>query len=240
MQPLGAVRPLLRPEAAERDLKDFQDLKSRLLSKADYQDISGKLFIKKSGWRKLSLVFGVSTSILDQSKIVREDGSFVWTFKIRASAPNGRFVEAIAACDSKEHTFQHVEHDVLATASTRATSRAISDLIGGGEVSAEEIAYEEEKEPPKVLSAVTTYSNEELVRKLDWYTKGENGKNRIWKEGDAWGFANVVFDGKFTEFAKPLVGEIKANNGGLVIGKELFSYEEKKGQLLRTLQGMTL
>ena len=34
------------------------------------------------------------------------------------------------------------EHDILATAETRAKNRAISDLVGGGSVSAEEITKE--------------------------------------------------------------------------------------------------
>lgn len=35
------------------------------------------------------------------------------------------------------------EHNIVATAETRATNRAISDLVGGGEVSAEEIGKED-------------------------------------------------------------------------------------------------
>lgn len=34
-------------------------------------------------------------------------------------------------------------HDIIATASTRAKNRAISDLVGGGEVSAEEVSKED-------------------------------------------------------------------------------------------------
>ncbi|PNX46582.1 MAG: hypothetical protein BV457_07445 [Thermoplasmata archaeon M9B1D] len=41
-------------------------------------------------------------------------------------------------CSGKKH-FAHPEHDIHATAHTRAKNRAISDLIAGGEVSAEEV-----------------------------------------------------------------------------------------------------
>ncbi len=160
---LEIVKPIVKTQDAITDLRSFEELKSKLLSVKDYQVISGKNFIKKSGWRKLALVFNISDQIIGNSKETREDGSFIWTFKVRASAPNGRFTEAVAACDSRERRFAHPEHDVFGTAHTRAKSRAISDLIGAGEISAEEMDYdaespsldedptEEEKERVKTL-----------------------------------------------------------------------------------------
>ena len=137
---LEIVKPIVKTNDAIKDLKSFEELKANLLSESDYQAISGKNFIKKSGWRKLALVFNISDQIVESSKNVREDGSFTWTFRVRASAPNGRFTEAVASCDSRERKFAHVEHDVFATAHTRCKSRAISDLIGAGEISAEEMS----------------------------------------------------------------------------------------------------
>ena len=139
----GIVRALVSPEKALSEYETFQKLKSRLLSKEDYQPIGDKTFIKKSGWRKLALVFNVSDSIVEEKKDTREDGSFVFTFKVRATAPNGRYSEAVGSCDSSERKFSKLEHDVRATAHTRAKSRAISDLIGAGEVSAEELEDED-------------------------------------------------------------------------------------------------
>ncbi|HZW54984.1 MAG TPA: hypothetical protein VFF30_01710 [Nitrososphaerales archaeon] len=140
----AVVKPLVQTKDAITDLKAFQDLKAQLLSNSDYQAIQGKNFIKKSGWRKLALVFNISDEVVYQDKQTREDGSFVWTFRVRAIAPNGRYTEAVAGCDSKERKFSHMEHDVEATAHTRAKSRAISDLIGAGETSAEEMDYDAE------------------------------------------------------------------------------------------------
>ena len=54
-------------------------------------------------------------------------------------APNGRINTGVGICDSKERNFAHLEHDVYATAHTRAKSRAISDMVAGGVVSAEEM-----------------------------------------------------------------------------------------------------
>src|SRR5579871_4302917 len=117
------VRPILKTKDALSELESFENMKARLLVTSDYQMISGKNFIKKSGWRKLALVFNISDQIMESSKVVREDGSFVWSFRVRAQAPNGRFTEAVASCDSRERKFAHIEHDVQATAQTRAKSR---------------------------------------------------------------------------------------------------------------------
>lgn len=146
------VRPLMTAAAAVKEYEAFEDLKSKLLTSLDYQVISGKPFIKKRGWRKLALVFNISDEIIDEKRVDREDGSFLWEFKVRAVAPNGRFTEAVASCDSRERKFAHTEHDVRATAHTRSKSRAISDLIGAGEVSAEEMEAESsdvEEAPPE-------------------------------------------------------------------------------------------
>jgi len=133
------VKPMLKTKDALSEIKAFEEMKSKLLSESDYQSISGKNFIKKSGWRKLALVFNISDQIIKSTKKEKPDGSFVWFFRVRAIAPNGRFTEAVGSCDSKERRFAHAEHDVFATAHTRSKSRAISDLIGAGEVSAEEM-----------------------------------------------------------------------------------------------------
>lgn len=118
-------------------------MKKQLLDRTDYQTISGKSFIKKSGWRKLALVFNICDEIAKEERDVRDDGSFVWTFRVRAIAPNGRFTEAVGSCDSRERKFSKTEHDVKSTAHTRAKSRAISDLIAAGEISAEEMTSDD-------------------------------------------------------------------------------------------------
>jgi hypothetical protein len=48
----------------------------------------------------------------------------------------------VGACASNERRFAHLDHDVRATAHTRGKNRAIADLVGGGEVSAEELEGE--------------------------------------------------------------------------------------------------
>ncbi|HOX41802.1 MAG TPA: hypothetical protein PK263_06495, partial [bacterium] len=64
---------------------------------------------------------------------------FTYEITVKASTQNGRFAFGVGSCSSSERNFAHPEHDVRSTGHTRAKNRAISDLIGGGEVAAEEI-----------------------------------------------------------------------------------------------------
>jgi hypothetical protein len=95
---------------------------------------------------------------------------------VRATAPNGRHMDGIGLCDLYERCcptafggecpkatwsrhvccqadcsgtihFSNAQHDLPATAMTRATNRACSDLFGMGEVSAEEIGTRGQAEP---------------------------------------------------------------------------------------------
>jgi len=63
-------------------------------------------------------------------------------FKVRATSPNGRHMDGIGICDVTERQFTHPEHDIVATAHTRAINRAFADLFGLGAVSAEEMTEE--------------------------------------------------------------------------------------------------
>lgn len=137
------VKPAITIEEALDNWAYFQDLKSKLLKKDDYQDIAGKAFIKKSGWRKVATVFNLTDCILDKN-IVKEDGITTYAeFTVQVTAPNGRYSEGWACCSINEgRDFAKRDHDIPATAHTRAKNRAISDLVGGGEVSAEELEGE--------------------------------------------------------------------------------------------------
>lgn len=149
---LNPVKPLVSPERAAEDWELFLALKAKLLTDEDYQDIAGKRYIKRSGFRKIAVYFGLSDRILEQERVDRDDGSFFWRIVVEVEAPNGRVSTGVGACDSRERNFAHVEHDVYAIAHTRAKSRAISDMVAGGAVSAEEMEAEissTEPEEPK-------------------------------------------------------------------------------------------
>lgn len=143
------VRPLVSAEVAAQDWALFESLKKSLLKAEDYQTISGKKFTTKSGFRKLAVCFNLSDRIIEQVRTDREDESFTWRIVVETQAPNGRVCSGVGICDSKERKFAHVEHDVYATAHTRAKNRAISDLVAGGVVSAEEMEVSSSKQTRK-------------------------------------------------------------------------------------------
>lgn len=181
------VKPIVKTQDALSDLRIFEELKSKLLSKGDYQLIQGKNFIKKSGWRKLALVFNISDEIIEKAKTEREDGSFVWAFRVRATAPNGRYTESVGSCDSNERKFFHAEHDVQSTAHTRAKSRAISDLIGAGEITAEELHYDDSKDSERETKAEERTITPKLQKEIKTTTRIElkmDGKDFPVKENE--------------------------------------------------------
>lgn len=146
--PFEVVRPLVTTQQAVEQWRLFEELKQSLLKDDDYATIQGKPYVKKSGFRKIAVFFGLSDSIISEDRVDRENGTFFWRIKVESRAPNGRTSIGVGICDSQERGFSHVEHDVYATAHTRAKNRAISDMVAGGLVSAEEM----DPGPPKMPS----------------------------------------------------------------------------------------
>ena len=134
---------IMLPEVAAARMRLFEALKISLLQDSDIQTIPTKdgkrSFIKRSGYRKLALAFNISDEIIKEECIQEPAGVTIWRIHVKASERNGRFAVGIGACSSRERTFAHPDHDIYATAHTRAKNRAISDLIGSGDISAEEI-----------------------------------------------------------------------------------------------------
>ena len=149
-------------DAAAAFMENYQELVNRLLDENDYQLINGKKAKKKSAWRKLATAFNISDDIIHNEETRDETGQIISAkFIVKATLPNGRSSVAIGECSIYDKIRYHgtpkkpadqetpsnftlrgrysnAEHDVPATAHTRAKSRAIADLIGSGENSAEE------------------------------------------------------------------------------------------------------
>lgn len=156
----GIVKPI-DVEGTLEAFKQFQYIKTKLLSASDFMKFGtdgkptdskdGKGYIKKEGWLKIKTAFGISISL---GKPYRTDGEdsegyyYLWTVPVRATAPNGQYHEAYGACSSRKPFFSKKhgdkvnpkEEDILLTAQTVGINRAISGLVGGGELSAEEMA----------------------------------------------------------------------------------------------------
>lgn len=167
---IDIVRPLVTVEEATKQWGIFENLKNKLLVDEDYQTIAGKRFIKRSGFRKIAVFFGISDRLLKEERVDRSDGSFVWRITVEAVAPNGRTSVGVGACDSDERqNWAHREHDCLSTAHTRAKSRAISDMIAGGLVSAEEIeASQQPQQQPQPFRTVNARTLNAPANAEDW------------------------------------------------------------------------
>jgi len=144
-------RPLVKLEEAIAAWEQYQGLINALIKANDIVVVNNVQKAKKSGINKIAKFFGYSCEIIRAYKenVTGPQGGrgFVWRVWARAIARNGQFRVAGAACSSAERRFAHLEHDVLATAETRAKKRAIEELAGMGEL--ELIENEEETEEPK-------------------------------------------------------------------------------------------
>jgi hypothetical protein len=122
-----------------------------LIGPNDVQKEGSRTFKKKSAWRKLARHFCISTAVVQVQRDIIE-GSFLATVTVKASGPWGQSTEAVGACGQDEATGRRTITiaDAIATAETRATNRAISNLIAMGEVSAEEMSGKGNDRPQSI------------------------------------------------------------------------------------------
>jgi hypothetical protein len=157
--------------------REYQELLPRLLESSDYQNAGGgKQFVKKSGWRKIATAFDLDV-ILVGDEVDRDETGRAIRAKViaRAIAPSGRTMDGDGYCAITESRFtstradlSKVENDLRATATTRAKNRAIADLVGMGDVSAEEIgdtaAHNALPYGPEVIAAVRPSAAQACVK----------------------------------------------------------------------------
>lgn len=136
---------------AIEEWRAYQRLCKDLLDESDYQEYTKKdkktgqtvtkKFPKKSAWMKLGRAFNVDTKIVSKEFSLTKTGATKEAYYcIRATLPNGRTVESDGSCSRMEPGKDGAtSHTIRSTAKTRATCHAISELIGAGEVSAEEL-----------------------------------------------------------------------------------------------------
>ncbi len=117
-----------------------------LIGPNDVQKDGGREFKKKSAWRKLARHFGISVAAsLDSVRVDTGPEGITKGFTAyavaTASAPWGQSWSDVGACGSDEARGRReiTIADAIATAMTRASNRAVSNLIAMGEVSAEEV-----------------------------------------------------------------------------------------------------
>lgn len=192
----GIVKPALTVEQTRELARRIAQVKAAIISDSDTVSIGGKKYITRSGVRKYAMAFNVSDEVLSREKEEWEDDAgrkqFAWTVVVRAFATDmkGRVVkecQGIGVCASDERRFAHPRHDVLATAHTRAKNRAIMDLIGGGEVTAEEITVIDGEardvpspKPPSTTEPAKENPNPDLVRFERYPEMTQKLKESVW------------------------------------------------------------
>ena len=159
--------PAMSPETAKKAMQTYQAICREMLDDSDYQKIGDKQYKKKSAWRKLARAFSISDEIIKEEHEVNEKYE-VWRIHVKASSTSGRSAVGVGSCSTRERAFAHIEHDVYATAHTRAKNRAISDILGSGETSAEEIEPELKTAAaldPQLKKTYWESGNKELAKK---------------------------------------------------------------------------
>lgn len=210
------VAPLVSVEEAKAQWQTYQKLAGALLDASDYQTYRDrgeeKRFKKKSAWRKFATFYGFKVEISDVrighkhnaetcARVLipgeSECGCPTQYARVlaRVTAPNGRFSDGIGVCSigEKNRVFTKPDHEIPATAHTRAANRAIADLMGVGEDSAEEVRGTEGVKglPQEDRDAI----------KLAWSLASQEQRDRAIAQMREWGFQGQNVAGVFTDFS---------------------------------------
>lgn len=173
VQQVGMIMPAATIDQAVEQFQLYQQLKKRIGTPEDFQIIGGKQHPKKSFVRKVQRFFNVSCEIVQDEPLRDEKGKIIaWLAKARAiHLATGAYQEADGSCgfDEKKQPNQRTIHNIRAHAITRAKNRAILDLVGFGEVSAEEIEsgeYETYRSRPAMVNDTETLATEKQVKAI--------------------------------------------------------------------------
>jgi len=117
-------------------------------------EIQGKKFRKKAYWRAIATAFNVTCEVITVDRLEVENPEpphldWGYTATVRATSADGRTSDGDGACmQSEKRGAMGTVHNVRSHAITRAKNRAISDLVGFGEVSADELGPDAYRDPP--------------------------------------------------------------------------------------------
>lgn len=207
--PSSEVLTPLDPEQVVAAMEAYQALLPKLLKPEDWQKAGRDEFVKKSGWRKIARAFNLSVFKISSGIERDEDGTPLRASAVyRAMAPNGQIQDGDGYCSAGESSFStnkaKLEHDMAATATTRAKNRAISDLVGMGEVSAEEVV---EGQNALQFPLATDEQKAELRTCLEYLFPPDEAK-------PLWGQIKSLFGGElYGPVANAVSTVIKAHKG---------------------------
>lgn len=171
-RPQTLIRPIADPQEMREAQEAFRGLVEACMEKSDvlYINSSGSMsttpgegtvrYFKNSMWLKVALGFNLDLETLSSDYIEGEDKNgkfFMFSTKVRVTAPNGRFVIGLGSCSSRDPFFSKAKgyekmvqpQDVQLKSETVAYNRAIGNIVGRREVSAEEIEGHGTEEQPR-------------------------------------------------------------------------------------------
>ncbi len=137
------VAPELGIEEAKRLWNSYLDFRDAILSDpACFDEIDGRREMNRTGATRLAVPFGLSIEeiLTEEGRVENmDDGSFDYRFRVRVRVSKGsRHVDGIGSCrlseiPTRSGDTSRREHFALTKAWTRATKRAIADILGGTE-----------------------------------------------------------------------------------------------------------
>ncbi len=122
-------------ELAVDQFRLYEYVMNKIIQPSDYAVVGGRKFLTKTGFKKLALAFNISDPELEITWLSDTEVQV----KATAVAPNGRTSVDFAICSMSELYGEKTKHNLLTKAITRAKNRAISNLVGCGLVSFEEV-----------------------------------------------------------------------------------------------------
>ena len=151
----GLVAPVCSVQESVRIFKEFEKAKKGILSGSDVLWIGsdgrpaiegqGSPHIKRGGWRKLARFFGLSWDIENIEKLTMEQGGYMYKVRVKVWHPAGASVVSEGIATSRDAFFTKggkrdaPEENIIMKAETVGINRAISDILGSGDVSGEEV-----------------------------------------------------------------------------------------------------
>ena len=149
------VAPIIGSKEVVLALRNYQELQKALDQSMPDQliEIRGRHFRKKGYWRAIRTAFNLNLECVKEERIeVINTSDWGYAVNYKATAPNGASAEGDGCCMASEKTDRQgnviaTEHNVRSHAHTRAFNRAVSNLVGFGEVSAEEMENEYDQRP---------------------------------------------------------------------------------------------
>lgn len=149
--------PLFQGAQMVAALADYRDLQKALDKAMPEQviNLDGKPFRRKGYWRAIAVAFNLTVELVQErrdvlGKLDDDTDNYVYAVTYRAATLNGRFTVGDGTCAASEKQrgrMRATEHNVRSHSHTRAYNRAVSNLVGFGEVSAEEITSHDDEKP---------------------------------------------------------------------------------------------